>query len=223
MCTYGRSDYCCHWRQCVSKKNGLDSFQDRGCAKVVVNIAELVAEGHQVVVTHGNGPRWFWTKKIEIANEVAGMTLMPLVNCVADTLGGIGYQIQQALSNEFIRRGINKQVASVITQVEVSADDPNFKFPTKPVGSFFTLEQSEEMKKKHPEFTFVEDSGRGYRRVVPSPRPIDIVEKDAIKSLIDADFVVIAVGGGGIPSLKLNNIHMRALTRSLIKTLRQVF
>lgn len=187
------------------KENGLDSIQDQKEAveEVVVNIADLVAEGHQVVVTHGNGPQvGFGLRRSEIANEVEGMTLMPLVNCVADTQGGIGYQIQQALTNEFIQRGITKQVASVITQVEVSAEDPNFKFPTKPVGSFFTLEQSKEMKKKHPEFTFVEDSGRGYRRVVPSPRPIGIVEKDAIKTLIDADFVVIAVGGGGIPVIK---------------------
>lgn len=187
------------------KENGLDSIQDQKEAveEVVVHIADLVAEGHQVVVTHGNGPQvGFGLRRSEIANEVAGMTLMPLVNCVADTQGGIGYQIQQALTNEFIKRGINKQVASIITQVEVSPDDSNFKTPTKPVGSFFTLEQSEEMKKNHPEFTFVEDSGRGYRRVVPSPRPIGIVEKDAIKSLIDADFVVIAVGGGGIPVIK---------------------
>ncbi|MFP3380330.1 carbamate kinase, partial [Bacillus sp. SIMBA_069] len=120
--------------------------------------------------------------RCEIASEVAQMPLVPLVNCVADTQGGIGYQIQQALTNEFAKRGINKKVASVITQVEVSSEDLNFQNPTKPVGSFFTLEQMEEMQKEHSDWVFIEDSGRGYRRVVSSPKPIDIVEKDAIKS-----------------------------------------
>ncbi|MED3561757.1 carbamate kinase family protein, partial [Bacillus xiapuensis] len=174
--------------------------------ETAVNIADMAEEGFQVVVTHGNGPQvGFGLRRSEIAHEVKGMPVVPLVNCGADTQGGIGYQIQQALTNEFARRGINKKVATVITQVEVSKNDPNFKNPTKPVGSFFTLEQAEEMKKEHPDWIFIEDSGRGYRRVVPSPRPIDIVEKDAIKKLIEAGFVVIAVGGGGIPVVKTDS------------------
>lgn len=187
------------------KENGRDSVQDQyeAVKETVVNITDMIEEGYNVVVTHGNGPQvGFGLRRSEIAHEVAGMPEVPLVNCGADTQGGIGYQIQQALTNEFARRGINKKVATVITQVEVSKDDPNFKNPTKPVGSFFTLEQAEEMKNAHPDWIFIEDSGRGYRRVVPSPRPINIVEKDAIKSLIDAGFVVIAVGGGGIPVVK---------------------
>ncbi|MFD1781025.1 carbamate kinase [Fredinandcohnia salidurans] len=187
------------------KENGRDSVQDQyeAVKETVVNITDMIEEGFKVVVTHGNGPQvGFSLRRSEIANEVAGMPDMPLVNCVADTQGGIGYQIQQALTNELAKRGINKKVATVITQIEVSKDDPNFKDPTKPVGSFFTLEQAEEMKKSHPDWTFIEDSGRGYRRVVPSPKPINIVEKEAIKSLIDAGFIVIAVGGGGIPVIK---------------------
>ncbi|MFD0621151.1 carbamate kinase [Paenibacillus sp. GCM10027629] len=187
------------------RDNGRDSIQDQyeAVRETVVNIADMVQEGYKVVVTHGNGPQvGFAMQRVEIASEVSGMPTIPLVNCVADTQGGIGYQIQQALTNEFARRGINKKVASVITQVEVSKDDPNFQNPTKPVGSFFTLEQAEAMKKDHPDWVMIEDSGRGYRRVVPSPKPIDIVEKDAIKSLIDADYVVIAVGGGGIPVVR---------------------
>lgn len=187
------------------KDNGRDSIKDQyeAVCETAVNIADMVEEGYNVVVTHGNGPQvGFGLRRSEIANKVAGMPAVPLVNGVADTQGGIGYQIQQALTNEFARRGINKKVATVITQVEVSMDDPNFKNPTKPVGSFFTLEQAEEMKKEHPDWIFVEDSGRGYRRVVPSPKPIDIVEKDVIKSLINTGFVVIAVGGGGIPVVK---------------------
>ncbi|MBW5471610.1 carbamate kinase [Brevibacillus formosus] len=187
------------------KDNGRNTIQDQyeAVCETAANIADMVQEGYNVVVTHGNGPQvGFALQRCEIANEVSGMPTIPLVNCVADTQGGIGYQIQQALTNEFAKRGINKKVASVITQVEVSKDDPNFQNPTKPVGSFFTLEQAEEMRKEHPDWVFIEDSGRGYRRVVPSPKPIDIVEKDAIKSLIEAGYVVVAVGGGGIPVVK---------------------
>ncbi|MGG0177829.1 carbamate kinase [Gottfriedia acidiceleris] len=187
------------------RENGRNTTQDQyeAVQETVVNIADMVQEGYEIVVTHGNGPQvGFALQRSEIASEVAGMPTVPLVNNVADTQGGIGYQIQQALTNEFAKRGINKKVATVITQVEVSADDPNFKNPTKPVGSFFTLEQAEEMKKDHPNWVFVEDSGRGYRRVVPSPRPTDIVEKEVIYSLIEDGYVVIAVGGGGIPVVK---------------------
>lgn len=190
------------------KENGRDSIQDQyeAVQETVGHITDMVQEGYKVVVTHGNGPQvGFGLRRSETAHEVVGMPAVPLVNCVADTQGGIGYQIQQALTNEFVKRGIDKKIATIITQVEVSAEDPNFKNPTKPVGSFFTLEQSEKMKEEHPEWVFVEDSGRGYRRVVPSPKPINILEKDAIKSLIDADFVVIAVGGGGIPVVKSDN------------------
>ncbi|MBT2699901.1 carbamate kinase [Bacillus sp. ISL-40] len=190
------------------REKGRDTVQDQyeAVCETAINIADMVEEGFNVVVTHGNGPQvGFGLRRSEIANEEVGMPIVPLVNCGADTQGGIGYQIQQALTNEFSNRGLNKKVATVITQVEVSIDDPNFKNPTKPVGSFFTLEQAEEMKKEHPDWTFIEDSGRGYRRVVPSPKPIDIVEKEAIKTLINAGFVVIAVGGGGIPVIKKGN------------------
>jgi carbamate kinase len=187
------------------RDNGRDSVQDQyeAVQETAVNIADMVQEGYNVVVTHGNGPQvGFGLRRSEIANEIVGMPDVPLVNCVADTQGGIGYQIQQALTNEFTKRGINKKVATIITQVEVDINDPNFQNPTKPVGSFFTLEQAEEMKMEHPEWIFMEDSGRGYRRLVPSPKPIDIVEKEAIKSLVDAGYVVIAAGGGGIPVIK---------------------
>lgn len=187
------------------RDNGRDTIDDQyeAVCEIAKHITDMVEQGFAVVVTHGNGPQvGFGLRRAEIANEIAGITPLPLVNCVADTQGGIGYQIQQALINEFAKRGINRKVATVITQVEVSPDDPNFKNLTKPVGSFFTLEQAEELKKEHPDWVFIEDSGRGYRRVVPSPKPMDIVEREAIKSLIAAGFVVIAVGGGGVPVVK---------------------
>ncbi|MEC0134411.1 MULTISPECIES: carbamate kinase [Paenibacillus] len=190
------------------KDNGRDSIEDQSEAvrEIAVNIADLVQAGNDVVVTHGNGPQvGFELRRSEVASEVTGMDVTPLVNCVAGTQGGIGYLIQQALTNEFIHRRLDKKVATVITQVEVSKNDPNFQSPSKPVGSFFTLEQAEEMKRAKPDWVIIEDSGRGYRRVVPSPKPIDIVEKDVIKSLIETGYVVIAVGGGGIPVIKTEN------------------
>ena len=190
------------------KGNAHESIQDQyeAVRDISKSIADMVQDGVNVVVTHGNGPQvGFVLRRSEIAHDVTGMPLVPLVNCVADTQGGIGYQIQQALTNEFIIRGMDKQVVTVITQVEVSKDDHNFEYPTKPVGSFFTLEQAEKIKLEYPDWTLIEDSGRGYRRVVPSPKPINIVEKKVIKSLIDAGYVVIAVGGGGIPVIKMDD------------------
>ncbi|OME92693.1 MULTISPECIES: carbamate kinase [Paenibacillus] len=187
------------------KDNGRESIKDQyeAVCEIAANIADMVQAGVNVVVTHGNGPQvGFELRRSEVASEVIGMNAVPLVNCVADTQGGIGYQIQQALTNEFIHRNITKKVATIITQVEVSEADPNFRDPSKPVGSFFSLEQAEELKREHPEWVMIEDSGRGYRRVVPSPAPIDIVEKDAIRSLIESGCIVIAVGGGGIPVIK---------------------
>ncbi|MGE7825701.1 carbamate kinase [Paenibacillus sp. NPDC093718] len=187
------------------KDNGRESIKDQyeAVCEIAANIADMVQAGVNVVVTHGNGPQvGFEMRRSEVASEVIGMNAVPLVNCVADTQGGIGYQIQQALTNEFIHRNITKKVATIITQVEVSEADRNFRDPSKPVGSFFSLEQAEELKREHPEWVMIEDSGRGYRRVVPSPAPIDIVEKDAIRSLIESGCIVIAVGGGGIPVIK---------------------
>lgn len=190
------------------KESGKESIQEQyeAVCKIASNIADLIQEGCEVVVTHGNGPQvGIALRRCEIAKEVEQLPMVPLANCVADTQGGIGYQIQQALTNEFIARKMNKKVATIITQVEVRSDDPNFSNPTKPVGSFYSFEQAEELRKSHPDWVMVEDSGRGYRRVVPSPKPIDIIERDAIRSLIDSGYVVVAVGGGGIPVVKADN------------------
>ncbi|HBM17321.1 MAG TPA: carbamate kinase [Lentisphaeria bacterium] len=172
------------------------------------HIADLIAEGYNVLVTHGNGPQvGFILRRSEIAAEVAHMHDVPLVSCDADTQGAIGYQIQQALDNEFKKRklmdgGKLKSAVTVVTQVIVDKNDTAFKKPSKPIGGFVTEAQANELKAKNPDWSFVSDAGRGFRRVVASPKPIEIVELEAIKSLLGVGFCVIAVGGGGIPVFK---------------------
>ena len=164
------------------------------------HIAGMIEQGFDVVVTHGNGPQvGFILRRSEIAHDTSGMHLVPLVNCGADTQGAIGYQIQQALDNEFKRRNITKKTATVVTQVVVDKNDDAFKNQAKPIGTFYTKERSEELQKEHPDWVIIDDAGRGYRRVVPSPMPIEIVEQDAIELLVKNGFSVVGVGGGGIP------------------------
>jgi len=167
------------------------------------HIVDLIEEGYSVVVTHGNGPQvGFILRRSEIAHETAGMHSVPLVSCGADTQGAIGYQIQQAMDNEFKSRGLDKSAVTIVTQVEVDKEDQAFANPSKPIGTFYSEEQMATIRKEHPDWNMVSDAGRGYRRVVPSPKPQDIVEREAINTLIDAGFNVIAVGGGGIPVVK---------------------
>ena len=167
------------------------------------HIVDLIEDGYSVVVTHGNGPQvGFILRRSEIAHETAGMHSVPLVSCGADTQGAIGYQIQQAMDNEFKLRGLDKSAVTVVTQVEVDKNDQAFVTPTKPIGTFYSEDQMETIKKEHPDWNMVSDAGRGFRRVVASPKPKNIVEKKAIDTLIGAGFNVIAVGGGGIPVIK---------------------
>ncbi len=167
------------------------------------HIADVIESGWQVVVTHGNGPQvGFLMLRSEIAREHAGLHILPLVSCVADTMGGIGYQIQQALHNELKRRKLPSSTVTVITQVQVDPNDPKMKSPDKYVGEFYDEEKAKAVQADHPEWVMKADANRGFRRVVPSPKPIDIVELDACRSLIAAGFNIIAVGGGGIPVLK---------------------
>jgi carbamate kinase len=160
-------------------------------------IAEMIADGRRVVLTHGNGPI---VGNIVLRNEAMRDTIppMPLGICVADSQGGIGYMVQQVLRNALGKRGIERDVVTLVTQVRISPDDPALGAPTKPIGPFYTEEQAKTLRADNG-WQMVEDSNRGYRRVVPSPRPLEIVEEKVIKQLIDAGTIVITVGGGGIP------------------------
>ncbi len=163
-------------------------------------LAEIAGQ-KELVICHGNGPQ---VGMVQLAFENAsktggGVPPMELPECTAMSQGYIGYHLQKGLGNALKARGIDKNVSTVVTQVTVDRDDPAFREPTKPIGAFYTRQQADELKRLHPDWEFKEDSGRGWRRVVPSPKPEDIVEKDTIKGLLANRFVVIACGGGGIP------------------------
>ena len=164
------------------------------------HIANMIQQGWKVVITHGNGPQvGFILLRSELASSV--LHTVPLDSCGADTQGAIGYMIQQCLDNEFKQRGIKTSVVSVVTQTLVDKDDPAFQNPTKPIGPFYDKEKAEKYKREK-RWDVMEDAGRGWRRVVPSPMPVEIIEQDVIKALVDKGIVVVAVGGGGIPVIK---------------------
>ncbi len=180
-----------------SKEHQTIPDQYYAATQTADNIAEMIQDGWDVVITHGNGPQvGFILRRSELSRDE--LHEVPLDYCGADSQGAIGYMFQRALHNEFIKRGIQKQVATVVTQVLVDQDDPAFDNPAKPIGSFMDESMAQERVKAEA-WAVVEDAGRGWRRVVPSPLPIKIIQRTAIESLIAADIVVIAVGGGGIP------------------------
>ena len=168
--------------------------------KTCEHVTQMIADGWHVIVTHGNGPQaGFLMRRAEIG-EQHGLHGVPLDLIVADTQGSIGYMLQQALDNSLRRLGINRTVATIVTQVVVDPDDPEFQNPSKPVGSFMT---EEEARMREAEgWDVMEDAGRGWRRVVPSPKPIGIHETNAIRSLVLSGYVIIACGGGGIPVIR---------------------
>ncbi len=169
----------------------------RNAAKSIV---DLIAEGNEVVIAHGNGPQvgMIYLGLSTAADSGAIAADMPFPECGAMSEGYIGYHLQQAIGNELIERGIKKPVVTVVTQTVVLMDSPAFQNPTKPVGAFYSKEEADRIAREKG-YTMAEDAGRGYRQVVPSPKPVDIVEAESIKTLFNAGHVVIAVGGGGIP------------------------
>jgi len=185
----------------IRDKNHLrveDQYQ--AITETTKHLVELISCGYNIVVTHGNGPQvGFILRRSEIAFKYEGLHFVPLVSCVADTQGAIGYQIQQALNNEFKKRNIHRSAVTVVTQVRVDKNDPAFKKPTKPIGTFYTEAEEKELKVSQPDWKMVQDSGRGFRRVVPSPMPLEIVEQQVISTLLKENYCVIAAGGGGIP------------------------
>ena len=168
-------------------------------------IADMIEAGWNVAIGHGNGPQvGFILRRSEIAQKVEGMHEVPLDVCGADSQGAIGYALQQNLQNELFQRGIKTNVATIITQVLVDREDPAFRNPTKPIGGFMD-ETEAKRREREMSWTVVEDAGRGWRRVVASPLPKEIVELDTVKALIQAGIVVITVGGGGIPVIDKGN------------------
>ena len=172
-------------------------------SKTAKAIVDLIVEGNEVVIAHGNGPQvGMINLGLSTAAEAGAIKAdMPFPECGAMSEGYIGYHLQQAIGNELTARGIRKPVATIVTQTLVSEDDPAFQNPTKPVGAFYDKETADRIAAEKG-YTMVEDAGRGYRQVVPSPKPFDIVEAESIKALFNAGHVVIAVGGGGIPVVR---------------------
>ena len=174
-------------------------------------IVDLIEEGHEVIIAHGNGPQVGMIQKAmaELTRSDPEKYIpCPLSVCVAMSQGYIGYDLQNALREELLDRGINKGVATVLTQVEVDPADPAFQNPTKPIGAFMTKEEADKMVAERG-YQVVEDAGRGYRRVVASPKPKAVVELDTIRALVDSDHIVVACGGGGIPVFTTEGHHLK--------------
>jgi carbamate kinase len=180
-------------------------------------IVELLERRCRVVITHGNGPQvGFILRRSEHSRGI--LHEVPLDSIVADTQGALGYQIQQALGNEFRRSGLQHPVVSIVTQTLVDRDDPAFSHPSKPIGEFYTPEQAEE-RQRIEHWTMVEDAGRGWRRVVASPQPVRIIEAGVIRHLADSHNVVVAVGGGGIPVVATESGELHGVAAVIDKDL----
>jgi len=185
------------------KKSVEDQYE--AAKETTLHIADMIESGWDVAIGHGNGPQvGFILRRSEIAAKAEGMHEVPLDVCGADSQGAIGYALQQTLQNELYRRGIKKSVATVVTQVLVDKNDDAFKRPTKPIGSFMD-EAEAKRREKDMGWSVVEDAGRGWRRVVASPLPMEVVELEAVETLLKAGTVVITVGGGGIPVIDVSD------------------
>ena len=180
--------------------------------KTAVPIVDLIAEGHEVVIAHGNGPQ---VGMINLAFDCGDVPPMPFPECGAMSQGYIGYHLQNALREELLSRGMKHPVATIVTQVVVDKEDPAFQNPTKPIGSFYSKEEAEKIAQETG-FVMKEDAGRGYRRVVPSPKPVAVVEDRTVNALIRDGQVVITVGGGGIPVVR-EGIHLEGVAAVIDK------
>jgi len=173
--------------------------QYQAAKETTFHIADMVEQGWDVAIGHGNGPQvGFILRRSEIAAKAEGMHEVPLDVCGADSQGAIGYALQQNLQNELYQRGIKKKVVTIITQVLVNKDDPAFQKPSKPIGGFMDADEAKRRKEEQG-WSVVEDAGRGWRRVVASPLPAEIVELETVETLLERGIITITVGGGGIP------------------------
>lgn len=178
--------------------------QQRRIDEAAPALVGLIKQGHEIIVSHGNGPQ---VGMIQLAFHEASaknskIPSMDLPECTAMSQGYIGFHLQKGIKKELLEEGMPWHAATVVTQVEVDAGDPAFNHPTKPIGAFYSQMEAERLKKEHPDWVIAEDAGRGWRRMVPSPVPTGIVERDSILNLLDHEFIVIACGGGGIPVVR---------------------
>jgi carbamate kinase len=204
----------------ANPKNTSAEAQFETCHETSKAIVDLIEDGHEVIIAHGNGPQ---VGQIVATYEGAAATdaskpIMPFTECGAMSQGYIGYHLQQAIREEMRKRGINKSVAAIVTQVIVDKEDPGFKNPTKPVGSFFTEEQAEKLMVEKG-YVMKEDAGRGFRRVVASPMPLAVVEETIVKTLVEAGHVVITVGGGGVPVIQREDGSLEGVAAVIDKDL----
>ena len=199
----------------IDKSHMSVSDQYAAAHETCVHIADMIEHGWDVAIGHGNGPQvGFILRRSELSSHE--LHEVPLDACVADTQGAIGYAVQQNLYNEFIRRGLKKEAVTVVTQVEVDKNDPAFLRPAKPIGSFMSKEEAE-TRKINDNWDVVEDAGRGWRRVVASPKPKRIIEERAVENLLNAGIVVITVGGGGIPVIADENGDLQGVAAVIDK------
>lgn len=190
--------------------------QYQAAKETTYHIADMIEQGWDVAIGHGNGPQvGFILRRSEIAAKAEGMHEVPLDVCGADTQGAIGYALQQNLQNELYQRGIRKKVVTVITQVLVDKDDPAFQKPTKPIGGF--MDAVEAKRRQEQGWSVVEDAGRGWRRVVASPMPKEIVELETVEALIERGIITITVGGGGIPVIDPGDGNFRGVAAVIDK------
>ena len=191
--------------------------QYQAAKETTFHIADMIEQGWDVAIGHGNGPQvGFILRRSEIAAKVEGMHEVPLDVCGADSQGAIGYALQQNLQNELYQRGIKKKVVTVITQVLVDKDDPAFKSPSKPIGGFMDADEAKRRKEEQG-WSIVEDAGRGWRRVVASPMPAEIVELETVETLLERGIVTITVGGGGIPVVDPGDGNYRGIAAVIDK------
>ncbi|MFD1455866.1 carbamate kinase [Levilactobacillus lanxiensis] len=189
----------------ILSKDASSEAQQAALRTTAKYLVKFVEQGDDLIISHGNGPQVGNLLLQQAAGSTEKNPAMPLDTAVAMTQGSIGYWMQNALDEELAAAGITKDVATVVTQVEVDPKDGAFTSPTKPIGPFYNQAEAEKLQKDHPEYTYVEDAGRGYRRVVPSPKPIGVNEYRVVDTLVGAGVIPISVGGGGVPVVREGN------------------